>query len=373
MPPADAPVLSDRALNRALLARQGLLERTGATALDMIERLVGLQAQEPEDPYVALWSRLEGFDPQELSGLLSERAAARAQLMRSTIHLVSARDLAAIQPLTAGLLARTFNSPWAAKLGDVPRDEVAAAGAELLAERPRTRAELSSLLGPRWPNSDPPALAHAVTFNLPLVQVPPRGLWGQSGQATWALTTEWLGDHAEAEASADSLVLRYLAAFGPAAVADIRTWSGLTGLREVVNRLRPELRGFRDESGRELLDVHDGLLPDPETPAPPRFLPEYDNVLLSYADRSRVLGGLGPGLPFPRGRAIGTLLYDGFYRANWKIDQDAGVATLTVDRFKRRPGDPGDALAEIEAEARGLLRLVVPEAGEHRVQFVPRP
>ena len=212
-----------------------------------------------------------------------------------------------------------------------------------------------------------------MTFNLPLVQVPPRGLWGRSGQATWALTTEWLGDHAEAEASADSLVLRYLAAFGPAAVADIRTWSGLTGLREVVNRLRPELRGFRDESGRELLDVHDGLLPDPETPAPPRFLPEYDNVLLSYADRSRVLGGLGPGLPFPRGRAIGTLLYDGFYRANWKIDQDAGVATLTVDRFKRRPGDPGDALAEIEAEARGLLRLVVPEAGEHRVQFVPRP
>jgi len=313
--PAAPEVLTARALNRALLARQGLLTRCDAPALDMIERLVGMQAQVPANPYIALWSRLEEFATDELSELIAQRRAVRAQLMRATIHLVSARDCLALHPITQPLRSRTFKSPWAKGLAGADVVQVVDAGIELLAEGPRTRAELSTLLAPCWPDADPLALAHAVTFNTALVQVPPRGLWGRRGQPTWALAEAWLGGELDAEPSTDAVVLRYLGAFGPASVADARTWSGVSGLREVFERLRPRLRTFRDERGRELFDVLDGPLPDAETLAAPRFLPEYDNLLLSHDDRSRVFNGLGPGLPFPRGSTIGTLLVDGFYRA----------------------------------------------------------
>jgi hypothetical protein len=334
-----------------LLARQGLLARERVGPLEMVERLVGQQAQVPSNPYVGLWSRIEGFAPSELSSLIESRAAVRAQLMRSTIHLVSARDCLALQPLCAPVLARTFKSPFASRLGGAPLAGVVAAGREPLAEEPRTRAELAGFLAPRWPDADPAALAHAVTFHLPLVQTTPRGLWGQSGQARWALTEGWLGEPLDGNAVVDGFVLRYLRAFGPATTADVRTWSGLTGLGEVMKRLRPRLRAFPDEAGRELLDVEDGLLPDPEAPAPPRFLPEFDNVVLSHADRSRIVArGAGAGYP---------LLVDGFYSASWRLDG----STLTVTGVSPAARD------EIEAEGRVLLRLLVPDAGTPRVEF----
>jgi hypothetical protein len=339
----------------------------------MIEQLVGMQAQEPDNPYVALWSRLTDFDPAELSVLIADRRAVRAGLMRATIHLVSARDCLAFHPITQPVLARGFTSPFGKGLAGADVAEVAAAGLELLAERPRTRAELSELLAPRWPAADPLALAYAVTMNTPLVQVPPRGLWGATGQATWAPAETWLNQKLDPTASRDAMALRYLAAFGPATVADVRTWSGLTGLREVIERLRPRLRTFRDERGRELLDVPDAPLPDPDTPAPPRFIPEYDNLVLSHADRSRMFNGLGPGAPFPRGRALGALLVDGFYRANWHLAEEAGVATLIIDRFKRQPDEGSDTVDEIIAEAIRLLAFLAPDAAERRVEFVPSP
>jgi hypothetical protein len=363
------PVLSDRALNRALLARQGLLARRRRPALATVEDLVGLQAQEPPNPYVALWSRLEGFDPVEVSALLAERRAVRAQLMRSTIHLVSADDYALLQPLTKRVLAQVFKNGFLRRLGGAPVDDVIAAGVALLAERPCTRADLGAALCARWPGADPPALAQAVTFHVPLVQVPPRGLWGATGQATWALAEKWLGAPVDPAPDAATMVRRYLATFGPASVADIRTWSGVTGLREVVDRLRPTLRTFRDERGRELLDVDDGPLPDPATPAPPRFLPEYDNVALSHADRSRLFAGLGPDGFAPRGG--GWLLVDGFHRAHWHLAEGRDAATLTIDRFAPRDGDPPGTEEAIVAEGRGLLGLLAPGAATHRVQFVP--
>jgi hypothetical protein len=365
------PPLTARRLNRALLERQSLLARTATPPVEMIERLVGMQAQVPANPFLALWSRLTDFRPEQLSELIAGRRAVRAQLMRSTIHLVSARDCLALQPVTAPVLARTFHGQFAKSLAGASLEEVVAAGRELLEQEPRTRAELAPVLAERWPGVDPNVLAQAVTFNTPLVQVPPRGLWGRSGQARWALTERFLDGDVPATATADDVVLRYLAAFGPATVADIRTWSGLTGLREVVDRLRPRLRTFRDEHGRELLDVPDGPLPDPDTPAPPRLLPEYDNLYLSHADRSRVLAGHGPGAPFPRGATVGTLLVDGFYRANWQSADADGTATLTVDRFAHRPGDPPDTADAIAAEAGALLAFVAPAAAERRVVFRP--
>ena len=357
-------ILNQRELNRALLQRQGLLERTKASAIEMIEQLVGMQAQVPENPYVGLWSRLDGFAPEELSELIAERQAVRAGVMRATIHLLSARDCVAIQPITQSVLMKTFQSPWAKGLAGADPAEVTAAGLELLTEKPRTRARLGELLARHWPDADPKALSHAATVHAAMVQVPPRGLWRQTGQATWAPTEQWLGRPLDTDAAVDKLVLRYLAAFGPATVADMRTWSRLTGLREVVEQVRPRLRTFRDESGRELLDIPEGPLPDPDTPAPPRFLPEYDNLALSHADRSRVFAGLGPDGPLPRGGTKGALLVDGFHRALWSLGTEDGVATLTIHGFRRQDFDPRDVIEQVEEEGAGLLALLAPDAAQ---------
>ena len=361
--------LTRRALNRALLARQGLLERSRTDPLAMVEQLVGMQAQVPSNPYVGLWSRVEGFAPEALSRLLADRRAVRAQLMRATIHLVSARDCLALQPVTLPVLARTFRSAFTRRMGGADVEQVVAAGMRLLAAGPRTRAELATALAPAWPEADPAALAQAVTFHAALVQVTPRGMWGKSGTARWERTQAWLGREPDVHASVDGLVLRYLAAFGPASAADVRTWSGLTGLRAVLERLRPQLVTFHDEGGRELLDVPGAPMPDPGTPAPPRFLPEYDNVLLSHSGPARVLAGLGPGVPFPTGRWIGTLLVDGFFRAYWNVEG----ATLTIDRFTPHADDPAGTTDAITEEGERLLELSAPEAGGHRVRFAPAP
>jgi hypothetical protein len=371
--PSGGDVLSARALNRALMARQGLVERSAMPVAEMIERLVGMQAQVPSNPYVALWSRLRDFDPAELSDLIATRDAVRAGAMRATIHLLTARDCLAIQPITGDVLERAFRSGFGKATEGVDIEAVAAAGRELLEEEPRTRAELARLLAPRWPGVEPETLGLTVTFKTPLVQVPPRGLWGQTSQARWALTERWLGAPLDGGAAVDALVVRYLAAFGPATVADIRTWSRLTGLRAVVERLRPRLRTFRDERGRELFDVPDAPLPHPDTPVPVRFLPEYDNVLLAHDDRSRVISGLAPSLPVPTGRWIGTLLVDGFFRAYWRLAEEEGIATLTIDRFTPDSADPPATAQDVAAEGERLLAFLAPAAGRRKVSWGNAP
>jgi winged helix DNA-binding protein len=370
--PAVAPdTLSLRAVNRALLARQLLLERARRPAAAAIEHLVGLQAQVPVDPYVGLWSRLEGFDPAELSDLLTARDAVRATLMRATIHLVSARDCLFLRPLMQPVPERTFKGQFGRKVDGVDRGALLAAGRALVEERPRTRAELRNELSARWPDHDAEALALAVTFMVPLVQVTPRGLWRRSGQATWTTIEAWLGRPLEKQPSLDELVLRYLAAFGPATAMDVQAWCGLTRLREVTERLRPRLRAFRSEDGRELLDLPDAPRPDPDTPAPVRFLPEFDNLALGHADRSHVVPG-GPDYVPAAGRGgwRGSLLVDGMVAALWRLTLDGGAAKLRIETYARvAKSDEGGA---IEAEGDRLIDFLAPEAAAREIELVPR-
>jgi hypothetical protein len=361
-------ILSRRALNRALLERQLLLHRSKMSAKDAIEQLVGMQAQVPSDPYVGLWARLDGFQTDDLARLISERRAVRIGLMRGTVHLVTARDAIAMAPVVQSIFERVFLGArgdvgvptFTSRLAGVDLKALLAAGRKLVDESPRSAAELRPLLKKRWPDRDPDALAAAVHFLLPLVQVPPRGLWGESGQARHTTLEAWLGRGVPDDDSPDELMLRYLQAFGPATVADARTWSRLTGLREVFERLRAGLRTFRDEKGRELFDVPDGALPDPETPAPPRFLPEYDNVFLSHDDRSRIAR---EDFRLSRSSSIqgtfGTVLVDGFIAAIWKISRKDGEALLRIESAVPLGRRDMDAVA---AEGERLLAFTDPDA-----------
>lgn len=362
-------VLGLRALNRALLERQMLLRRAKLPVPRAIERLVGMQAQEPNDPYIGLWTRLEGVRPEALARLIARRRAVRASLMRTTIHLVTAPDYLALYPVMRPVHVRTVYSSSLEHraLEGVDIEELLAAGRSLVEERPLTRAELGPLLAQRCRGRDAKSLARAVNYLLPMIHVPPRGLWGSSGQTTLTTAEAWLDRSPGTDASPDAVVLRYLAAFGPATTADIRTWSGLTGLGEVVERLRPRLVSFRDERGRELFDLPEAPRPDPDTPASPRFLPEYDNALLSHADRSRIVADHHrQRLITNNGRSSGTVLVDGFARATWRIAREAGTATLMVRTLERVSREEAAAL---KTEGAGLLDFAAPAARTHRIQI----
>lgn len=362
--------LSRRALNRALLERQLLLQRRTMPAADLIEHLVGMQAQEPFDPYIAHWSRLEGFDPGELGRMIEDRRAVRLALMRGTVHLVTARDCLALRPVMQPVLERTpRGTAYGRDTATLDTDALLSAGRAIVEERPHTIAQLGARLQERWPAVDARSLAYAVHYRLPLVQVPPRAVWGKRGRATVTTAEAWLGQPLATDVAPDAAILRYLAAFGPATVADARAWSGLTGLREVFERLRPHLRTVRDEQGRELFDLPDAPRPDPGVPAPPRFLPDYDNVLLSHADRSRIVADAHrKRLLTANGVVPGTVLVDGFVRGTWKVAHDGGTAVLTIDLLEPLTS------AERAATAEEGLRLLAFTAGgseAHDIRFTP--
>jgi hypothetical protein len=360
-------VLSRRALNRATLARQLLLEPSAMTPLGAVRHLVGMQAQVPHNPYSALWSRLDAFRPETLSMSIEERSAVRIGVMRGTIHLVTADDALLLRPLTQPVFEGQLwrHRDLSPKLRGVDLDSVVAAGRAAVEERPRTGTELRACFAERFPKLDPAALAYACQMRLALVQVPPRGLWGRSAQVRWTTAESWLGRPLVAAPSPDEVVLRYLAAFGPASVADVTTWSRLTGLRAVVERLRPRLATFRDERGRELFDLPDAPRPGEDVRAPVRFLPEYDNVLLSHDDRSR--------FSFERERALlgrawtvgwGAVLHDGVVRAMWRREPDGLVV-------RHAPGLPQRARTSIAAEGRRLARFLEAEPVVRLVSLSP--
>ena len=355
-------VLSRRALNRALLQRQLLLARVRLPAERAIEHLVGMQAQEPQAPYLGLWSRLDGFRPDELSGLIASRRAVRGPLMRATIHLVTARDWSRLRPLVDPVLSRQFaSSPSGKLLAGRDLQQLLAQARHVLAEHPCTRSELGRTLAVAWPELDPTSLAYAVSYLEPVIQIPPRGLWRQSGAARWTTATTWLANGADERSSPEDAIRRYLRAFGPATVQDIQAWSGLTRLKNLVDHYRDELRTFQDEHGRELLDVTDGSLPDPDTPAPVRFLPPFDNAILSHADRSRIISAEHRHMIY-RDRLMRTFLLDGFVAGTWQLSD------TTLEIRPIRPTRNAERHA-LEEEARRFLAFLLPNTPTANVQI----
>jgi hypothetical protein len=302
---------------------------------------------------VGLWSRLRHFVPGELSALTEQRQVVRLHLMRNTVHLVSARDCLDWRALFYPLHAAEFSAHFRRGTEGVDRDALLGQAKRLLAEQPRSRAEIGKLLAERWPDADAAALAYTVTHHIALCQVPPRGIWGKNGPAAWAPVESWLGVPLRT-VPVDALVLRYLGAFGPATVADIQLWSGLTRLREVVERL--PLPTFRGEAGQVLYDLPDAPRPSEDTPALPRFLPEYDNLLLSHKHRSRVIpGNRHVPLPPGNGATAGTFLADGIWQGTWQIRNH----TLRIQPFTKLRRADRDTLL---TEAAQLCAFVHPQA-----------
>jgi hypothetical protein len=361
-------VLGQRTLNRALLQRQLLLRRVDIPVPTAVEHLLGLQAQAPMPPYYGLWSRLEGFDPHELGRMLTEREAVRLTLMRGTVHLVMVRDALVLRPLVQRVIERGHNGVFGRRMGGADLGELAAAVRELLVDRPLTARELGRRLVERGIGDDVEAIGNATRVYLPLVQVPPRGVWGAGGQAKYATIQAWTGRELETEPSIDDVVLRYLEAFGPASVMDVQNWSGLTKLKVVLERLRPRLLTFRDEHGKELFDLPDAPRPDPDVPAPVRFLGEFDNVLLGHADRRRIIPEAFPWeAMLAHGRFVNNLLVDGMLRATWWIEREGKRrARLAIRPFRELSTAERE---EAAVEARRMIDFVAADVETREVRF----
>lgn len=370
--------LSTRALNRATLARQHLLERAEHDAERMVARLVGLQSQLPSPPYIGVWTRSADFKLDELTRLLFDRVIVRSTMMRYTQHLIGAEDYLWLRPTLQPMLDRAQQSFFGRHTKDMDIAELANYGRDLIRSRQLTLVELRKLLAERWPDRNPTALGYSVQYMVPMVHVPPCGTWGKGGAVTLTLAEDWLG-RPLGEPDQAQMVRRYLAAFGPASVKDVQAWSALRGLAGAVEQLRPRLAVFRDERGEELFDLPDAPRPDPQTPAPPRFLPDYDNLIVAHADRSRVIteeqrkvvssgvGGKTRTRPGQHGAVAATLLVDGVVRATWKVERAKKDATLVVEPFS--PLSKAEQ-AEVAQEGERLLAFAAGDAVGHGVEFI---
>ncbi|MEU3571738.1 winged helix DNA-binding domain-containing protein [Kitasatospora sp. NPDC036755] len=318
----------------------------------------------PQPPYLGLLARLDGFAPERLSTLIEQRAVVRIALQRGTIHLVTAEDCLTLRPLLQPMLDQALRTTYGRRLAGLDLDALAAEARALVEAEPRTFQQLGALLAASRPDRDPAALAQAARCRLPLVQVPPRGLWGRSGPAAHTTAEAWLGRPLDPDPCPDDLVLRYLAAFGPASAADLRKWSGLGGLAPVLRRLAPRLAAFRDEHGRQLYDLPEAPRPDPDTPAPVRLVAPFDNLLLSHADRTRVLPEEYKDRVMTRNGIVhGTLLVDGLVAGTWRAAGEREVAVVPFAPL--RPADREAAGAEAErvlafAGGGGTVRFETP-------------
>ncbi|MFE3459621.1 winged helix DNA-binding domain-containing protein [Nocardiopsis aegyptia] len=358
--------LDRRTLNRTTLSRQLLLDRASTAPHEVVRHLVGLQAQDPEPPYVGLWSRIADFTMDGLTDLLHDRAVVRGTMFRGTQHLVTADDYRWLRPTLQPLLTRWQRGAFGRSTAGLDLDELTAAARDLLADGAVSRPELARALGERRPDRDPVELARSIQGLLPILHPPPDGVWGRRGPTPFVLAEQWLGGPLADRADPERLVLRYLAAFGPASVRDVQAWSGMTRLRSVLEGLRPRLTVRRDGDGRELFDLPDAPIADPDTPAPVRFLALLDNVLVGYDDRSRLVADH---------QRVHLMVHppvtvDGFVRGLWRIERDkeTGAALLDVRLFEPLSPAEEDAVTD---EGLRLLRFAAPDTAEHDLRSRP--
>jgi hypothetical protein len=345
-------MLSRRVLNRTLLQRQLLVERSSGTVLEAIQQLVAVQGQESNWPYVGLWTRLVDFQRDDLTSLLHDRRVVRAGLIRRTKHLVRSDDFRWLRPLVQPHFGRApRQGSYGRETAGLDLAELAEVGRTLLAGQTLSVPQLGRLLAERFPGRDRTVLVGSLQFLVTVVHPPPSGTWGgwgTRGGTPFALAEDWLGQPMAPAPRVESLIRRYLASFGPASVADIQAWSGLTRLREAVDGLRSQLRVLSSEHGTELFDLPEAPIADPDLPAPVRFLPAYDNLLLGHADRTRVIADADRPAVMP-GQAMvrPTFLVDGFVHGTWSW-QDSEILIRPF-----RPLSKADA-TQVEQEAERL-------------------
>jgi hypothetical protein len=363
---ATGDTLTLRQLNRATLARQMLLEREDIPIASAVERLCGIQAQEARPPFVGLWTRVAGFRAEDLHSLLHKRGVVRATFLRGTLHLLAARDYQAFRTAIQPVLDEALKVLGSRARGlDV--EQVLPAAIALYEQEPRNFNDLRGLLQARFPDVNERALGYTVRTRLPLVMVPTDDRWAFPSVADFTLAANWLSTPLSEDGSPDELVRRYLAAFGPATAADVQTWSGLRGVKEIIARLRPELITMRDQNDRELFDLPDAPRPDGDVPAPARFLPEFDNLVLSHADRTRVIADEHRGHVVTKNlRVRASVLHDGFACGIWDLERKKTSVTLRVTPFRRLPAA---AVRELTEEATALLEFLEPDAVSTGVRF----
>jgi hypothetical protein len=359
-------ILTLRELNRTTLARQMLLRRESMPIPAAIERLVGMQAQLSSAPFIGLWTRLVDFKREDLGRWIDDHAVVKATMMRATLHLVTADDFLRFRTTLQPVLSGASESITKQRGTDTfDYDAVIAAAKAFIAAEPRTFAEISAMLSERWPDVDIGSMRYTVRTTLPMVQVPVSGGWSFPGHPKFTLAETWLDQPFSAKENVKMLLFRYLAAFGPASVTDAQKWSGFPKLKDAFETLRPELVTVRDERKRELFDLPD--MPYPDSPAPERFLPEFDNLLLAHDKRTRIVADeYRKKVYLPGLRVAATFLVDGFVRGAWKVESKKKIATLTLEPFEPLTKQNRAALAE---EAEKLARFVEPEAKTFEIKF----
>lgn len=360
--------LTERQLNRATLARQWMLARADIAIPEAIAFLLGLQAQTSNGPYQGLWNRLEGFHPEQLTALIESKALLRATTMRTTLHLHTDADMRAIRPVMQPVLDRTWATTFRKRSGGADLDTVHRRGIDLLDAGPLTSGELGKRLAADWPGAEPLALAQLLHCRETLIQVPPTRTWNNGGPPLLSRIEHWTGRPLAAPIDPGALVLRYLAAYGPASVMDMQSWSGLTRLAPAFESVRDRLIEFRGADGRVLYDLPDGLRPDPDTPAPVRFLPEYDNVWLGFADRYRIQPQLAKDRMVLVNGYIAAYTVDGFIAGNWTVKRHKDRLVITLMPFRRLGSAES---ADVESEALATGHFFAEGRGDVTLEWLP--
>jgi winged helix DNA-binding protein len=360
---AGTTVLTTRALNRALLARQMLLERHAMSAVDAVERLVAMQAQVARPPFVGAWTRLRDFERTDLVRALHDRRLVRVTSLRGTLHLMSAADYVAMRGTLQPMLSRVLRG----RVETFDLGVIEAEGRRFFA-KPATFDALRDHLLAKFSGGDERAMAYAIRMHLPLVQVPTDAQWAYPAAADFALADTWLSKRISTAASSpETLVRRYLAAFGPATPSDAQAWSGLQGLREVFESLRSSLVTFRDERKRELFDLPDAPRPPEDAYAPVRFVPDFDNLVLSHDDRSRIMADAHRGRVTLKNLQVrATFLVDGMVAGTWKSERKRKTAVLVMEPFGTVPKR---VRAALEEEGESLLSFLEEDAADRAVTW----